>query len=108
MSARVVRLNLSNMGLKVLNRVVFLRISQDLLVLKIGENAGVPIETKLFGLLPKLPELTMMKMLKTELPADFFSYQNEVEASDLSENELMDLDDKIFEPRGTWAPEFGI
>lgn len=98
MEARIVRLDVSNMGLNVLNRDVFLPISQDLLVLNISENAGIPMEPRLFELLPKLKELTMKRMLKTELPADFFSYQNEIEALDLSENGLIDLDDKFFEP----------
>jgi Leucine-rich repeat (LRR) protein len=95
-NALIINLDVSNMGLTALNREAFLPISQELIGLNISGNPELPIEARMFELLPALKDLTMKRMRKTQLPLDFFSYQNQLENLDLSENELLDLDDNFF------------
>ncbi|XP_055357697.1 SLIT and NTRK-like protein 5 [Paramacrobiotus metropolitanus] len=95
--ARIVFLDISDMNLNnALNREVFLPISQDLKGLNISGNPDLALESRMFELFPNLEDLTMKRMNKGQLSNDFFGYQNVIQNLDLSENQLVMLDDGFF------------
>ncbi|OQV17276.1 putative Insulin-like growth factor-binding protein complex acid labile subunit [Hypsibius exemplaris] len=95
---RVINLNISDMGLKILSSTTFRPIAQDVLTLDVSGNPELVLQPKMFDFLPSLRVLVMRRMYLIGLPMDFFGYANDIESVDLSENKILALDERVFAP----------